>query len=59
MFPPSLLSGPCLYHTIARDSPKLKSLPAISSRKPGKTAKRVTRRATGKASGKLFRKLIK
>ena len=37
----------------------LGDLSAVSSGKPGKVTKRVTRRAIGKAAGKGFRKLFK
>ena len=36
----------------------LGDLSAISSSKPGKAAKRITRRATGKATGRALRKLF-
>jgi len=37
----------------------LGDLSAISSSKPGKAAKRITRRATGKVTGRVFKKLFK
>jgi len=45
-----------ILYTIARI---LGDITAVTSKKPGKTTKRVVRRITGKATGRVFRRVIK
>jgi hypothetical protein len=37
----------------------LGDISAVTSRKPGKTSKRIARRVTGKATGRVFRRIFK
>lgn len=45
-----------ILYTIARI---LGDLSAVTSKKPGKTTKRIGRRVIGKATGRMFRRLFK